>query len=189
VEDLSAQAKAPGQVLAEINAALSKVFRQAGTTMFATGLYLIVDVGAGQLSYANAAHPQPLRLKRPSGSVEVLGHDAEQKKGAALGLFKDSKYPTCQRPLYQDDILLLYTDGLIEEESGTGEIFSQERLGETITALRALPPKELLAKTLDEIRRFAGHAEFSDDICLVGVEVNRLFEKSGTVATGDDAQS
>lgn len=174
VEDLSAEAMDPGQLLTEINRALFKVFRQAGTTMFATACYLVADAATGQLCYANAAHPHPLRLQRPAGVVEVLDHDAGGKKGPALGLFRDSKFPTCRRSMREADLIVLYTDGLIEEESPNGEIFSQERLGETIASLHALPPKELLAKTLDEIRRFAGHTEFSDDVCLLGIEVKRL---------------
>ena len=174
VEDASVKTADPGQLLTEINRDLFKVFRQVGTTMFATGFYLVADVATGRLTYANAAHPQPLRLQRPEGAVEALGHDPGSKKGPALGLFKDATYPTCQRSLRVEDLLVFYTDGLIEEERLDGEIFSRERLGETLTNLRELPPKELLAKALDEIRRFAGHAEFSDDICLLGVEVKRL---------------
>jgi sigma-B regulation protein RsbU (phosphoserine phosphatase) len=178
VEDLSAKSPDPGQLLAEMNLALSKVFRQAGTTMFATACYLVADVATGQLSYANAAHPHPLRLKRPAGTVEVLKHDDGGKKGPALGLFRDSKYPTCHRPMNEEDLLIFYTDGLIEEESQSGDIFSQERLGETIASLSALPPKELLAKTLAEIHQFAGSQDFSDDVCLLGVEVKQLKAKA-----------
>ena len=174
VEDISAKNAEPGQLLTELNRALFKVFRQAGTTMFATGLYLVADVATGLLSYANAAHPHPLRLQRPGGTVEVLGHDTGTKKGAALGLFKDAIYPTCTRSLRLDDLLVLYTDGLIEEESPSGEIFSRERLSETISNLHALPPKELLAKALNEIRLFAGHQDLSDDICLLGIEITQL---------------
>ena len=178
VEDLCGVAADPGRLLVEFNQALFKVFRQAGTTMFATAFYMVIDVGTGEMSYANAAHPHPLRLKRQAGTVEVLGHDAGGKKGAALGLFRDSEYPTCRRPLREEDLLVFYTDGLIEEESQTGEIFSRERLGDTLVKLNALPPKELLAKTLDEIRQFSGNQEFSDDVCLLGVEVKRLKVKT-----------
>jgi sigma-B regulation protein RsbU (phosphoserine phosphatase) len=174
VEDLSATATDPGQLLTEINQALFKVFRQAGTTMFATAFYLVVDVATSQLSYASAAHPNPLQLKRCHGKVEMLGPDPGGKKGPALGLFRDSKFPTYQRPMHAEDVIVLYTDGLIEEEGRDDEIFSQERLAEAIQNLGTLPTKELLAKTLDEIRRFSGHQEFSDDVCLLGVEVKRL---------------
>lgn len=174
VEDLCAKAMDPGEMLAEINRDLFKVFRQAGTTMFATGMYLVADVAAGKFTYANAAHPHPLRLKRPDGTVEVLGHDAGGKKGPALGLFRDSTYPTCSRPAYLDDLLVFYTDGLVEEEGQDGELFSQEGVGSALSRLRARPPKELLAGVLDEVRRFSGHQEFSDDLCLLGMEIKQL---------------
>jgi len=174
VQDLSVSAADPGRMLSEINLALFKVFRQAGTTMFATGLYLVADVATGQVSYSSAAHPHPLRLKRPAGTVEVLGNDAGCKKGAALGLFRESTYPTNHRPLGEEDLLMFYTDGVTEEEGPNGDIFSQERLSETLSRLSSLPPKDLLAKVLGEIRQFSGHVEFSDDVCLLGVEVKRL---------------
>ena len=174
VEDLSGKATDPGQLLAEINRALFKVFRQAGTTMFATAFYMVADVATGQLTYASAAHPNPLHLKRLQGKVEMLGPDAGGKKGPALGLFRDSKFPTYQRPMQVSDVVMLFTDGLIEEEGLDNEIFSQERLVETVQNLGALPTKELLGKTIDEIRRFCGHDELSDDVCLLGVEVKQL---------------
>jgi phosphoserine phosphatase RsbU/P len=178
VEDLCAEAGNPSRLLAGINQALFKVFRQAGTTMFATAFYMVADVATGEMTYANAAHPHPLCVKRPTGAVEVLGHDAGGKKGAALGLFRDSEYPMCRRPLCAQDLLVFYTDGLIEEENSAGEIYSRERLADTMAKLCALPPKELLAKTLEEVRQFSGCREFSDDVCLLGVEVNQLKEKT-----------
>jgi phosphoserine phosphatase RsbU/P len=174
VEDWSIKVTNPGDLLAEVNNALFKVFRQAGTTMFATAFYLVADVATGQLSFASAAHPHPLRLQRPEGSVEMLGRDARGKKGPALGLFRNSVFPTSQQPMCKDDFLVLYTDGLIEEEAPNEEIFSPERLGETVACLAALPPKELLAKVLENVRTFSGRQEFSDDVCLLGVEVKAL---------------
>lgn len=174
VEDLSVNATVPGQMLAELNQALFKVFRQAGTTMYATAFYLIADVATGQMAYASAAHPDPLQLKRPAGKVEVLNSDAGGKKGPALGLFRNASFPTYHRAMHQEDVVVFYTDGLIEEVGQNDESFSQERLCETIENMANLPPKELLAKILDEIRRFSGHQEFSDDVCLLGVEVKQL---------------
>jgi len=174
VEDLSEKTTDPGQLLAGINQALFKVFRQTETTMFATAFYLVADVATGQLTYASAAHPNALQLKRSQGQVAMLGPDPGCKKGPALGLFKDSKFPVYHRPMQEDDVIMLFTDGMIEEEGQNDEIFSQERLAEVIQSLHALPTKELFSKTLDEIRKFSGHHEFSDDVCLIGVEVKRL---------------
>jgi sigma-B regulation protein RsbU (phosphoserine phosphatase) len=174
VEDLSEKTADPGQLLEGINHALCKVFGQTETTMFATAFYLVADVATGQLTYSSAAHPNALLLKRCQGKVEMLGPDPGGKKGPALGLFKDSKFPVYKRSMNENDVILLYTDGMIEEEGQNDEIFSLERLAEVIQRLQALPTKELLDKTLDEIRKFSGHREFSDDVCLLGVEVKQL---------------
>jgi sigma-B regulation protein RsbU (phosphoserine phosphatase) len=179
VEDLSVTAENPGQLLAEMNGALFKVFRQAGTTMFATAFYLVANVATGEMSYANAAHTHPLRLHKPGGTVEILEQEIEDqkadvKKGPALGLFRHSKYPTCRGLMRQGDLFLFYTDGLIEEEDAKGEIFSQARLAATISYLSGLPSRELLSSVIHAIHEFSGRQEFSDDVCLLGVEIKEL---------------
>jgi serine phosphatase RsbU (regulator of sigma subunit) len=76
--------------------------------------------------------------------------------------------------LSAEDLLVFYTDGLIEEESPEGEIFSQERLAQTLAGLSTLSPKEMLGNVLAEIRKFSGQEVFSDDVCLLGVEVKAI---------------
>jgi len=175
VQDMGPKAADPGTLLAEVNLALFKVFRQTGSTMYATAAYIVADVATGILSYANAAHPHPLRLKRPDCTAEVLCHNTGGKKGPALGLFRDSKYGTDRQPMALNDLFVFYTDGIVEEERpDDGDIFGEERLSTTLCSLGSLPPKEMLAKVLNEIRLFSGHQDFSDDVCLLGVDVKWL---------------
>jgi phosphoserine phosphatase RsbU/P len=174
VEDLSLKAADPGDLLAQINRGLLSVFQQAGTTMFATAFYLVADVATGELCYASAAHPDPLQLLRRQGKVEPLAAHGGTGKGPALGLFKEAEFPTCRRPMNPGDVLLLYTDGLIEAEGRDQEIFSLERLTALVRRHAGLPTKEMLSALLSEIRQFSGQDEFADDVCLVGVEVGRL---------------
>ena len=72
------------------------------------------------------------------------------------------------------DVILLYTDGMIEAEGDNQEIFSQERLATIVRKHAQLPPKEMLSALLSEIRQFSGQSELSDDVCLLGVEVGQL---------------
>jgi len=174
VEDLSAAATDPGHLLSQINRGLLSVFQQADTTMFATAFYLVADVATGQLSYASAAHPDPLHLYRRQGRVETLCSDAGGRKGPALGLFKDAIFPTYRRQMNTGDVILLFTDGVIEAEGHNQEIFSQERLVEAVQKHARLPTKEMLGELLSEIRRFSNQHEFADDVCLVGMEVKQL---------------
>jgi sigma-B regulation protein RsbU (phosphoserine phosphatase) len=174
VEDYSAKTKAPGDLLAAINRELFGVFQQTGTTMYATAFYLIADVASGKVSFASAAHPNPLQLKRCQNKVEVLSPQGNGKKGPALGLFKEGVFPTYERQMDADDVIILYTDGMTEAEGIGEEIFSLERLTESIQKYSTLPTNEMLAETLGEIRRFSGQQEFEDDVCLIGVEVKKL---------------
>jgi sigma-B regulation protein RsbU (phosphoserine phosphatase) len=174
VEDLSTGASDPGHLLAQINRDLLSVFQQAGTTMFATAFYMVADVATGELSYASAAHPDPLQLLRRQDKVEPLAPLASGKKGPALGLFKEAQFPTYQRRMNAGDVILLYTDGMIEAEGHDQEIFSQERLTTIVHKHAKLPTKEMLSALLAEIRQFSGQHEFTDDVCLVGMEVKQL---------------
>ena len=174
VEDLSLGAADPGHLLSQINRGLLSVFQQAGTTMFATAFYMVADVATGEVTYSSAAHPDPLQVLRRQGKVEPLAALNGGKNGPALGLFKEAQFPTYRRQMNAGDMILLYTDGMIEAEGHNQEIFSRERLTAIVHKHAGLPPKEMLSALLAEIRRFSGQSEFTDDVCLVGVEIKQL---------------
>ena len=173
VEDLSLTGADPGQLLTQINRGLTSIFRQTGTTMFATAFYLIADVANKEMRYASAAHPDALHLRRDQGTVDALNAGTE-KKGPALGLFEEAEFPTCRRPMAAGDLIMLFTDGLIEAEGPSHECFSQERLTAAVRQRVQLPANDLFKQVIGELRQFCGGAAFSDDISLLGMEVRRL---------------
>jgi|GEM_PF-362701 PAS domain S-box len=173
VQDLSHSAADPGHLLAQINRALASVFKMSGATMFATALYLVADVETGELHYASAAHPDALYVKRTDSHVEMLGSPTKSK-GPALGLFEDAAFPTCRRQLAVNDLLLLFTDGLIEVEGNNNECFNEERLVTAVHRRTHLTAPELFKELMAEIEQVCGSAAFSDDVSVVGVAVRRL---------------
>jgi len=174
VVDLSATTTEPGELLAQINREVAGIFKQTESTMYATAFYLIADVARAELRFASAAHPEPILLHRQRDTVEWLGHGPGQKKGPALGLFTDGKFPTHRCPMEVGDLVALFTDGLIDVEGADNESFSPERLLAAIRTRTKLPTKELFTGLLDEIKQFSASAEFEDDVCVVGMEVQRL---------------
>ncbi|MBC8097637.1 MAG: serine/threonine-protein phosphatase, partial [Akkermansiaceae bacterium] len=126
-----------------------------------------------ELRYASAAHPDALHVRRSDARVESLGSPAHGK-GPALGLFEHAVFPTCRRSLAVDDLLLLFTDGLIEAEGTNHECFSEERLIAAVRQLTHLPAPELLKELITRIQSFCGCAEFTDDVSIVGVGIKRL---------------
>lgn len=172
VEELMPASADPGRFLTEINHSLQVILSRMDEPIMATACYLTVDVGAGELRFASAGHPSPLRLRRATGVVESL-RDLDGRQGPALGLFPESVYPTCRCDLAAGDLIVLFTDGLYEVEGAARAEYGQKQLREAVRRRLALPAAQLFDELLDETRRFSARHEFEDDVCLVGVEVLR----------------
>jgi sigma-B regulation protein RsbU (phosphoserine phosphatase) len=173
VDDLAPRSTDPGHFLAEVNRKLSALIHPADTPLFATAFYLIADVASGQMRFANAGHPRPLRLQPAAGLADRL--HVLPRSGPALGMSAEATYATTTCPLAPGDLILLFTDGLFEVMAADGqEDFGQPRLLAAARERLKLPPPELLDGLLAEVRRFSGGAEFGDDVCLLGMEVARV---------------
>jgi serine phosphatase RsbU (regulator of sigma subunit)/CheY-like chemotaxis protein len=161
----------PGEVLAEINRTLVPILRQTGTPMFASAFYMTADAASGEIQYANAGHPSPFLVRRDTGAIERLGVVAH---GPALGLMRESRYPTGRRTLVPRDRVLLFTDGIFEVDGPDEEPFGQERLLDAVRSRIDLPQEQLFGELLDEVQRFSVTDAFEDDVCLLGMEVDHL---------------
>jgi len=168
VDDLAPGFADPGQFLAEMNRRLAGLFKHAAGSLFATAFYLIADPATGQMYYANAGHPRPLHLEPGTGQVATL--ELSPRSGPALGLFGEANYLTGQCTLNPADIVLLFTDGLVEVEGAGDEDYGQDRLLAATRARIKLPPEKMLDELIAEVRAFSGGAEFSDDVCLLAME-------------------
>jgi len=159
----------PGQFMTEINLALLKALRGVGTPIFASACYVVVDAATGRMQCANAGHPTPFRLRANGGPVERLVV-AETVRGTALALTADGRYATGSETLEEGDAVLLYTDGLYEVENRDGDEFGRERLQSAVQRHARLSRPALLDAVLTDVRTFAARGDFSDDVCIVGIE-------------------
>lgn len=174
VEELRPQAMDPGELLTRINSDLRAILQQTGTPLFTTAFYMTVDLEKREILFANAGHPKPFVVHRLTGQAELLKYP-DGKARPALGLFAESTYGTASFPLSAGDLLMLFTDGLYEVEGPEGKQFSQDLLLQTVKKHASLHCSEMFDALLADIRHFSADKEFSDDVCLVGVEVNEKF--------------
>lgn len=182
MEEMMPLAADAGRYLTAMNHGLRAIFMHTEQPVMATAFYLVTDLRHGELHFASAGHPSPLRACRKTGLVDPL-RQYDPRHGAALGLFDESTYPTCVCPVTANDLVILYTDGLYEVIRANNQEYGQERLLNAVRQRIALPPERMFDELLDEIREFSGNAEFEDDICLVGMEVTkRLSELSCAAA-------
>lgn len=170
VEELRPLGGEPGELLTRMNSELRSILKQSGSPMFATAFYLMADVKTGRVRYAKAGHPDPLHLNRNADSLEPLCC-AAGTQGPPLGLLDGSRYGTNESALGAGDVIFFYTDGVHEVFDTSENEFGDEGLRAAILKRRSLPLDNILNGVVSDARDFSGNNGFSDDVCLVGMEL------------------
>ncbi len=170
LEKQRAQSTEPGLFLQGLNDGLAAILERAGTTMFATAFFGVIDLAAGTFKYACAGHPGPM-IDGKNGVCQIASERAE--KGPGLGLFKGAAYPTLELDLAEIDRMVLFTDGVLEAENQSGEPFFENRLMEIIGIKSHEPLESLLDGVLSSVLAFSEGQRFDDDVCLLAFEVTR----------------
>jgi len=168
-EELKPLAREPGNFLRKLNSDLCSILKSTGSPMLTTAFYLVADWKTGKIRFANAGHPKPLLMHRPTGRIELLTH-ASGRGEPALGLFDNPSYQTSEVTIAPGDFVMLFTDGLYEVQGLNEELYSQERLMLDVQNLLQKPAAQMFDELLEAIRAFSVDHEFDDDVCLVGVE-------------------
>lgn len=125
---------------------------------FATMSLISFDFFTKTLEYSNAAHHPLLIYRAGKGTFENM--DTE---GIPIGLEKKTKYNQINTKLEKDDIIVLYTDGIIEAMNDKGEQYSLESLEQVIRENHELSPEKIKKKINDDVSAFVGKARQHDD--------------------------
>ncbi|MEI7928599.1 MAG: SpoIIE family protein phosphatase, partial [Verrucomicrobiales bacterium] len=170
LEKQRGQAADPGAFLSGLNEGLCAILARAGTTMFATAFYVLLDLTKDTLTYACAGHPGAV-VEGPGGTHQLAAE--KSAKGPGLGLFSGAEFPVGSLPLDQVKRLLLFTDGIIEAQNAEGEAFFERRLLEAVTGSSASTLDGMLDGVLGSVLEFSGSQHFEDDVCMLGIEIQR----------------
>jgi integral membrane sensor domain MASE1/GAF domain-containing protein len=150
----------PASILEE----LSRVTDWATSGKFATAAAAIVEPDVSQVTYATAGHPPILIRRAKTGTVEI----PPSAEGPALCLPSDRdcpQYTQGQTGFDAGDIMLMYTDGLIERR---GEDLT-EGIARVAERLQAWQPGAPLGSLCDELIASLGGEPQFDDICVLAV--------------------
>ncbi len=162
---ISSQEKEPGATLSRSNDHIAAdASSQSGR--FITALYLLYDQKNRRLTYSNAGHYHPLWYR---GAEKGFG--AFKVSGAPVGIVAPQDYAQETVQLASNDVLVLYTDGVIEARSEGGEMFGVERLAKLMVANSALSAHDLFAKIESSLRDFIGQAPPFDDMTFIVIRV------------------
>jgi serine phosphatase RsbU (regulator of sigma subunit) len=159
----------PDQLLSHLNRLLYRI----GTT--ATAAVARYHPGTREIVWAQAGHPAPLHTR--AGSTTLL----PQPRGPLLGAIRNARYDTATVALQPGDLLLYYTDGLIERRNApadAGRAPVIDALNEISTSGSRQPLADLLAR----LRRANPH----DDTCILAVRHRLLNTTADPAADGPD---
>jgi len=150
----------PAEIVSILNELLHDDLSRA--ELFITMTYLSYSTRTGTLRYCNAGHPPSLLYHPSSDRFEEL--DAE---GLVLGVQRGVSFDEPSRHIEKGDLLLLYTDGIIEAEGAAGELFGTSRLQEILALQHQKPAAAIIAAVLEAVRKFSRAANFRDDISML----------------------
>jgi sigma-B regulation protein RsbU (phosphoserine phosphatase) len=121
----------------------------ASTEMYFSVFYGVLDPLTGRLSYANAGHPYAFRVPR-FGDPERL-----EATAPPLGLAVAGNIQRRQVPWSIDhDLLVLWTDGLVDARNADGEPFGEQRLLDAVALNRTESPETIVQAVLDQATAF-----------------------------------
>jgi sigma-B regulation protein RsbU (phosphoserine phosphatase) len=169
VEELKPLARDPGQFLSKLNLDLHAILKHTGTPMLTTAFYMVAEATSGRIQYANAGHPNPLRISRASAEITPLTN-ASGKSEPVLGLFEDAAYHATELTLEPHDLVMLFTDGICEVQNAKEELYSPQMLVERIRVHIQESAPQFFDSVIADVRGFAESGVFTDDVCLVGME-------------------
>jgi serine phosphatase RsbU (regulator of sigma subunit) len=151
------QYRDPAQALEELNRQMAAMGRGEE---FISLCVIVFDTQAGTLRYASAGHP-----------AAWLWHEREVRPlratGPLLMLDPGATYYSREIPLEENDLCLLYTDGLSEVRNG-GQLYGEERIA---TALKRDPgvSADVLCKSLLEAARDFSSGPINDDVAILAI--------------------
>jgi serine phosphatase RsbU (regulator of sigma subunit)/predicted enzyme related to lactoylglutathione lyase len=135
-------------------------FENTVDSAYATVFFGEYDDDAQRLRYTNCGHLSALLLRRDS-SVEWL-----RSTGTVLGLFSEWESPSVECQLAPGDTLALYTDGVTESFSDSGEEFGEQRLVEAVMRHHDQAAESIVRSVIADVQRFSPQ-EQHDDITLI----------------------
>jgi len=132
---------------------------------FVTLFIGILDVRSGSMDYCNAAHNFPYIL-HADGKIRTLS----KSHGLPLGIYKNKTYRSSTHDLKYGDLLLLYTDGVINSRDLNDQHYGVEKLQTNIQNLNNLTAEEVVTKLSKSINIYEGENRQADDITLLALK-------------------
>ncbi len=133
------------------------------------GMYSTIFIGEyypeGFLVYSNAGHVPPILFRKSNGEIIEL-----EVHGSPIGLFEDEMYEASRIKLMSGDVLVAFTDGVIETKNEKNDFFGLGRLKRIVVENCSKGASEICNAIVEEVIKFKGNVEQKDDITLLVIK-------------------
>lgn len=157
----------PSQIVTTINETIAKDNDQC---MFVTMFVGVLDLNAGVLRFCNAGH-------NPAVLIDSQGtRFMSEVENIPIGVMDGFEYTEETVLLRNDQMLLIYTDGLTEAENTRKELFGDERLVQLMSTNTCGGPKEAIERLKKAVSEFAEGVYQSDDLTMLALRLGSHVE-------------
>ncbi|MFW5782012.1 MAG: SpoIIE family protein phosphatase [Candidatus Muiribacteriaceae bacterium] len=160
--------KAPKDLLERIN---YELISEIEGHRFVTMIYGLYEWETRKMIMGKAGHNPPLLLKK-DGTLHEL-----HAQGLFLGMFRDCIIKETECVVEEGDILVFFTDGVIDAENGKGEQFGADRFKEFLKDNSDGNCDEILGRIIDTVNSFSEGINQKDDISLVVTKGVDMFSR------------
>jgi sigma-B regulation protein RsbU (phosphoserine phosphatase) len=152
----------PAQVMSQVHKLFIHNIRFDTFVTFFMGAF---DASTKTLAFCNAGHQPPLVLHKSRSNGDSV--DMLLPTGAAIGLIEEAEFGEKTIQLQEEDLLVLYTDGVTEAVNRQNHEFGRERLATLSRQLNSKPTQQVVQEIRQGLGKFSEGKPFADDITIV----------------------
>jgi phosphoserine phosphatase RsbU/P len=158
VQVLIEEPKNLGEVMTRLNRITSA---SCPSGRFITLFLCLLDAETGDLTFCNAGHNPPLIL-RSDGTYEEL-----KGSGPIIGIVPFIQYEEHRARLNENDVLVIFSDGVTEARNPAGEEFDVGGLAKTVIPVRIQPASAVIARINAALLAHTGGSPPGDDVTVI----------------------
>jgi len=143
------------------------IYKDSESAMFVTMFYFRYNTITRELMFSNGGHNPPLLFKNKTKQIIEL-----HTKGKPLSVIEDATFVNAAVETEPGDLLVLYTDGIVEANNSNQEQYGMERFKQMIIENGHLSPTAIIQKTNETIKKFTNDTLQFDDITLFAFKFN-----------------
>jgi sigma-B regulation protein RsbU (phosphoserine phosphatase) len=137
-----------------------QLYATTSAEKYATFYFAMYEETTHSLTYTNAGHLAPMLLR--DGNFEML-----DSTGTVVGAFPFANYKEKTVVLEHGDMLVAYTDGIVEPENEYGEMYGEDRLKDLVFKFANTDSSEIIARSMEAVIQWTGSSELQDDMTMV----------------------